>query len=52
MRRGGDGVEGQAGGGRIITMVSDFREPAPPKHNSGATPLNSLSLNFRVCSTL
>ncbi len=44
MRRGGDGVEGQAGGGRIITMVSDFGEPAPPKHNLGATPLNSLSL--------
>ncbi len=38
MRRGGDGVEGRGRGGRIITMVSDFGEPAPPKTQFGGHP--------------
>ena len=40
----GDGTEGM-GDGRIITMVCDFGEPAPPKKDLGARPLNSLNLN-------
>jgi hypothetical protein len=45
MRRGGDGVEGRGGGGGFHHEVGDFGEPAPPKHNLGASPLNSLNLN-------
>ncbi len=39
----GDGAEGR-GEGRIITMVGDFGEPAPPQKDLGASPLNSLNL--------
>ena len=35
------------GEGRIITMVvCDLGEPAPPKKDLGARPLNSLNLNM------
>ncbi len=34
------------GEGRIITMVCDFGEPAPPKKDLGARPLNSLNLTM------
>ena len=47
MRRGGDGVEGRGGGGGLSPWSSDFGEPAPPKHNLGASPLNSLSLSIK-----
>ena len=50
MRRGGDGVEGRAGGGGLSPWSSDFGEPAPPKHNLGASPLNSLNLIILSCT--
>ena len=41
-------MEGRGGGGGLSPWSGDFGEPAPPKHNLGASPLNSLNLSSKI----